>query len=259
MRLAIAALLVGALAGCSEGSYADQEKSVKGDTVRLFAELNAQAGLRAQETKATSYDIDIPYTALVLDRYEWGLEGSVYTDVTCPNGACGASLGTLVNPKVTPDMALRCPACGQELGTEIAGKAKPMFEVKSTSAPIIVVVRYVRRSFAHDPSSAVMVSSKTEQTVNIRPITETRAPGLYYAGGFYREVNAVVGVTAFVYKGGELRPVDAESVKKLTADPAETVSVSSMKTGTWDPIEKPLLPWLGRAPAAKPKEAPKKD
>src|SRR5688572_21038909 len=121
MRLAIAALLVGALVGCSEGSYADQEKWVKSDVGRFFAELNAQAGVGAQQAKATRYDIDIPYTSLVLNRYDWDLEGNVYPDLTCPNNACNAKIGTLVHAKGD----LRCPACGQDLGTELASRAKP--------------------------------------------------------------------------------------------------------------------------------------
>lgn len=261
MRFAMAALLVGALAGCSEGTYVEQQKWVRGDVARFFAELNAQAGVGAQEAKATQHDTEIPYTSLVLNRYDWAVEGNVYPDVTCSNGACGAKLGTMVSGGTD----LRCPACGQDLGTDLAGKAKPMFEEKSTTAPLVVIVRYVRRSLAHDPSSAVMVSSKTEQTISIKPWTETRGPGIYYAGGFYREVYSVIGTTGFVYRGGELSPIDAASVKKLTADPAEAVSPSAMKTGRWDPDEKPLLPWLGRAPAGKaapkdaPKEPPKKD
>jgi len=262
MRVAIAALAVAALAGCGGGPFPEQEKEVKVEMVRHFAELNAEAGLRAQEAKAARMDIDIAPTALVLNQYAWDLEGSVYPNVTCH--ACQAKLGTLA----TAVKEIRCPACNTDLKEELGrvGRAQPMFEIKSgNSLPIVVVVRYLRHSLAYDPSSAVMVSSKTEAMPehSIKSYTDVanRSQGsVYYAGGFYRVAGTALCTTAFVYKGGELHQVDPESVKKMTAESPENVPVSQMKLGRWGAVEVPRTPWLGKPPmegAAAPKETPK--
>lgn len=256
MRFTTAALAALVLAGCGGGPYPEQEKQVKAEVVRYFAELNAQAGARMQEAKAARTDIDLPPTSLVVNTYDWDLAGTVYENVTCSNSLCGAAIATLVSL----GSAVRCPACNTDLTTELAGggKGKPMFEIRSgTSLPIVVVVRYVRHARAYDPNSLVSVSAKTEATNPIKPITEERGTG-YYAGGFYRDATTTSCVTGFVFDGG-LNQIDPESVKKLTADPPENVSVGSMKLGRWGAVEKPVTPWLGRKPstAAAPKEEPK--
>jgi hypothetical protein len=114
---------------------------------------------------------------------------------------------------------------------------------------------------AYDPNSAVSVSSKVEAAHQIEPLTksENRGMGTYYAGGFYRTATSALCTTAFVYKGGELRQVHPDQVKKMIADPPENVPVGSMKLGRWGAVEVPLTPWLGRPPSAAsaPKEAPK--
>ena len=46
MRVAIAALFVAALAGCSDGPYPEQEKAVRALTKEYFAQLNADAGAK---------------------------------------------------------------------------------------------------------------------------------------------------------------------------------------------------------------------
>lgn len=257
MRLAIAALAAAALAGCSGGPFPEQEKRLRADIVRHFAELNAQAGARAQEAKATRTDIDIPPTSLVLNRYDWDIAGNVYPNVVCPNAACAAQLGT----KASPGTTLRCPACNHDLMEELTriGRGQPMFEIKSSnSLPIVVLVRYVRHAMVYDPNSAVSVSAKVEATHPIEGWTKERAPGTYYAGGFYRIASSALCTTAFVYKGGELRQVHPDQVKKMIADPPENVPVNSMKLGRWGAVEQPLIPWLGRPPAASaPKETPK--
>jgi len=259
MRLAIAVLAAAALAGCSDGPLSEQEKEVKAEVGRHFAELNAQAAARAQEAKLTKSDIDLPATALVLNRYDWDLNGAIYPDVECSNAACKAKLGTLASIGVE----LRCPACGQELMTELTrvGKSLPMFDLRSgTGLPVVVIVRYVRKSYAYDLTSAVLVSSKTESVISTKAFTdpENRGKGGYYANGLYRVTGTAIGTTGFVYRGRELHEIDPESVKKMTQDPPETVSVSSMKLGRWGGIEKPLMPWLGKPPTEAPaKETPK--
>jgi hypothetical protein len=258
MRLAIAVLAAAALAGCSDGPLGEQEKEVKVAVGRHFAELNAQAAARAQEAKLTKSDVDLPATALVLNRYDWDLNGAIYPDVECSNAACKAKLGKLASVGVE----LRCPECGQELMTELTrvGKSQPMFESKSTGLPIVVIVRYVRKSYAYDPTSSVLVSSKTESVISTKAFTdpENRAKGGFYANGLYRVTGTAIGTTGFVYRGGELHEIDPESVKKMVKDPPETVSVSSMKLGRWGGVEEPLTPWLGKPPTEAPAKAPPK-
>lgn len=250
MRVAIAVLAAAAVAGCSGGSFTEQEKRLRSEMVRYFAELNAQAGANAQEVKATKSDVDISPPALIIYRYDWDIAGNVYNNVLC--NACGAKIGILT----TPGTGLRCPACNTDLAEGI-GRAQPMFEVRSTTTPIIVLVRYVRHTLAHDPSSAVMISAKTETTHSIKPFTELdpRGRGAYYAGGFYRVTASAICTTGFVYKGGDLRQIDPPSVEKMIKDPPETPTVSSMKLGRWGAIEKPIMPWIGKPPISK--EAPK--
>src|SRR5262245_31515652 len=158
MRVAVAGLGVAGLAGCGGRSFAGQCRAGRGELVRHFAELNAEAGARAQDATAARADFDIAPTALVLNQYAWDIEGSVYPNVECH--ACHAKLGTLA----TTVKEIRCPACNTDLKEELnrVGRAQPMFEIKSTTTPIVVIVRYVRHSLAYDPSSAVMVTSKTE-------------------------------------------------------------------------------------------------
>jgi hypothetical protein len=257
MRVAIAVLSVAALAGCSGGPYSEQEKEVKSEVVRRFAELNAEAGARIQAARGTKTDIDVPATSLVVDQYDWDVAGSVYTNVSC--GSCQAKLGTRLSTPFRSD--LKCPSCGQDLKEALASKALPMFEIRSgTSLPIVVLVRYVRHTSALDPNSAVMVSTKTEATNPIKPYTdaEQRGHGAYYAGGLYRVTSTSLCTEGFVYKGGELRGIDPESVRKMMKDASEAVPVSSMKLGRWGAVEEPMTPWLGRAPSGTAvKEAPK--
>jgi hypothetical protein len=255
MRVAISALAAAVLAGCGGGSFTEQEKRLRNEMVLYFAELNAQAGANAQDLKATKSDVDISPPALITYRYDWDIAGNVYNNVVCANNACGAKIGILTNPGT----GLRCPACNTDLAEEMTriGRAQPMFEVRSTTTPILVIVRYVRHTLAHDPSSAVMVSAKTETTHSIKPLTdlEPRGRGAYYAGGFYRETASALCTAGFVYKGGDLHQMDPATVEKMTKDPPETPSVSSMKLGRWGAIEQPIMPWIGRPPIAK--EAPK--
>jgi len=258
MRLSIAALAAAVLAGCSEGSFSEQEKGVKAELERHFAELNAEAGARAQAAKATKYDGELAATSLVLNRYDWNIGGAVYQNLVCPNASCGAKIGTLFSAGTD----VRCPACNTVLADlKESGKAKPMFEIRSANTtPIVVIVRYVRHAFALDPNSTVAVSSKTEATNSIKLYTDTneRGRGAYYAGGLYRETASALCTTGFVFKGGTLREIDPASVKKMTQDPPETVSVSSMKLGRWGGIEEPLVGWLGKPPVGSAaKEAPK--
>ena len=260
MRFAMAVLATAALAGCGGGPFTEQEKEVKVEMVRHFAELNAQAGARVQEAKATRTDIDLLPTALVLNHYEWDIAGNVYDNVVCP--ACQAALGT----RASAGTEIRCPSCNQELMTELTriGRAKPMFEIKSgNQLPIVIIVRYVRHALAYDPNSAVMVSAKIEADPahSIKSYTDSaaRGQGMYYAGGFYRETASAFCTTGYVYQGGGLHQIDPESVKKLTADPPENVPVSAMKLGRWGAIEVPRTPWLGKSPAAAPKETPKSE
>lgn len=256
MRVAIAALAVAILAGCSGGSFTEQEKEVKAEVARYFAELNAEAGARAQQAKATRTDIDLPPTSLVLNQYEWDLAGSVYPNVTCHQ--CQTNLGT----RATATGSLLCPECGADLVPELTriGRGVPMFEIKSgNSLPIVVVVRYIRRSLAYDPNSAVLVSQKADASFPVKAFTDAdqRGHGAYYAGGFYRVTGASICRTGFVYRGGELRQIDPESVKKMTKDPPETVAVSAMKLGRSGALEDPLTPWIKGPSAKTPKEAPK--
>jgi hypothetical protein len=259
MRVAIAALAAAALAGCSGGPFPEQEKRLRSDMIRHFAELNAEAGVRAQEAKATKSDIDVPGTALVLNHYEWDLEGQIFPNVECINPSCLAKIGTLVLTDTRPESKLRCLVCNTDLREEMnrVGRGLPMFEIKSgNSLPIVVLVRYVRHSMVYDPNSLVSVSPKTEASNPIEPYTKER--GMLYAAGFYRTAASALCTTAFVYKGGELHQVDPRQVDKMIADPPENVPVNSMKLGRWGAVEKPLTPWLGRPPAASvPKEAPK--
>ena len=260
MRFAIAALAAVALAGCSDGPYSEQEKSIKVEMVRHFAELNAQAGERAQQTKGTKTDIDLAPTALTINRYEWDIAGFVYPDVVCHG--CQAKLGKLA----TTGADIRCPNCGLELLAELTrvGRGQPMFEIKSASnaTPIVVIVRYIRRSLAYDPNSAVMVSAKAEAAFPIKSYTdaEHRGQGAYYAGGFYRVTGSAICTTGFVYRGGALNQIDPDSVKKMVKDPPETVAVPAMKLGRWGAVEEPWTPWLGNPPAAAAaKDAPKSE
>lgn len=257
MRLTMAALAALVLAGCSGGPYSEQEKQVKAEVARYFAERNAQAGARIQEAKTTKTDIDIPDTSLVVSTYDWALDGVLYENVTCTNNSCQAQIGTLA----ATGSAVRCPACNHDLTTELAssGKGKPMFEIRSgTNLPIVVLVRYIRHTRVYDPNSLVSVSARTEATNPIKPITEERGSG-YYAGGFYREATTSVCAGGFVYRGGDLDAIDTASIEKMIKDPPENPSVSSMKLGRGGAVEKPLMPWLGRKPAAVtvPKEEPK--
>ena len=258
MRFTTAALAALVLAGCGGGPYSEQEKQVKVEVARYFAEMNAQAGARVQEAKATKTDIDVPPTSLVVNTYDWDLAGSLYENVTCTNNSCQAQIGTLA----ATGSAVHCPACNHDLTTELAssGKAKPMFEIRSAqgSLPLVVVVRYIRHTRVYDPNSLVSVSARTEATNSIRPLTDAEERGRsYYAGGFYRDATTSVCATGFVYKGGDLDQVDPKSVEKMIADPPETVAVGSMKLGRWGAVEKPLMPWFGRKPAAAPKAEPK--
>lgn len=256
MRFAMAALTAAALAGCSGGSFTEQEKEVKAEVARYFGELNAEAGARAQQAKATTSDIDVPATSLVLSQYEWDLAGSVYPNVACHQ--CQAQLGT----RATATGSLLCPECGADLVPELTriGRGVPMFDIKSgNSLPIVVLVRYVRRSLAYDPNSAVLVSQKADASFPVKAFTDAneRGKGAYYAGGFYRVSAASICTTGFVYRGGELRQIDTDSIKKMLKDPPETPSVSAMKLGRWGAVEEPLTPWI-KGPAAKTaKEAPK--
>ena len=254
MRVAFAALaVVAALSGCSEGSYSEQEKRIKVEVARYFAELNADASAAVQSAKATHADHEIAATALNPSRFEWDAAGSVYEGVVCPNGACGVELGMLASASEK----LRCPECNQELSPD---KAKPMFEIRSgTSMPIVILVRYVRRGLAYDPSSMVKVSARTEGDHLISELVDpaNRGKGRIYAGGMYRVVTSSLCTTAFVFKGGELRQVDPDNVKKMMGS-TEQVSSSGLKLGRWPAIEEPLKPWLGKKPTASaPKEEPK--
>jgi hypothetical protein len=254
MRVAFAALaVVAALAGCSEGSYSEQEKKLKLEVARYFAELNADASAAVQAAKSTHADHEISSTALNTSQYEWDAAGSVYENVVCPNGACGAELGMMA----TASEKLRCPQCNQELSPD---KAKPMLEIRSgTSMPIVILVRYVRRGLAYDPNSAVKVSARTENEHLISDLIDpaNRGKDRIYAGGYYRVVTSSLCTTAFVFKGGELRQVDPENVRKMMGS-SEQVSASGLKLGRWSAIEEPLKPWLGKKPAASAaKEEPK--
>lgn len=255
MRVAIAALAAAALAGCSGGSVQELEKQVKGEMVRHFADLNAAAAESNRAAKETRTDIDIPATALVVNRYEWDLNGMVHENVVCQN--CQESLGTMA----TIGVDLRCPACGAGLMEELArvGKGKPMFELKSgTATPIRVLVRYVRRMYAYDPNSAVTVSAKTAAqfpTIDAYTVADNRGKGAYYAGGFYRMTGAAIATAGFAYDGGSLRPLDRAWVKQQSGEPVEVATEGDKAQG---PVEKPLLPWLGKMPAAPaPKDPPK--
>lgn len=259
MRVAIAALFVAALAGCSDGPYPEQEKAVRSLVPAYFAQLNADAGAKEQAARAARTDIDLPPTSLVLNTYDWDIAGSVFKNVVCTQ--CQAKLGTRVTVPQSPE--IRCPACPAALATELngQGRALPMFEIRSgTNTPVIVLVRYVRHSKVYDSNSAVAVTSKTEASNPIKPYTdaEQRGRGAYFASGLYRESGSALCTTAFVYKGGQLNQVDPESVKKMIQDPPENPTVSSMKLGRWGAVEEPLVPWLGKPPVAGgAKEAPK--
>jgi hypothetical protein len=253
MRVALAALAVATLIGCSEGSFSEQEKKIKTELARYFAELNAEASASVQAAKSTKFDHEMSPSALNPSRYEWDVAGAVYEDVTCPNGACAAALGTMA----TTAEKLRCPECNQELTPD---KKKDMFEIRSgTNMPIVVLVRYIRKGLAYDPNSVVRVSPRIEggeHSISALTAAENRGTGLAYAGGFYRVATTSLCTTAFVFKGGELNQVDPDSVKKLMGS-SDTVTASGLKLGRWPAIEDPVKPWLGKAPVAAKKEEPK--
>lgn len=259
MRVAIAALFVAALAGCSDGPYTEQEKAVRAEATRYFDQLNADAGAKEQAARAARTDIDLPPTSLVINTYDWNIAGTVFKDVVCTG--CQAKLGTRI--LLQPTAELRCPACNTNLATELTtqGRGLPMFEIRSgTGTPVVALVRYVRHALVYDPNSAVSVSAKTEATNPIKPYTdsEQRGRGAYFASGLYREATSALCTTAFVYRGGQLNQVNPESVKSMVKDPPENPAVSSMKLGRWGAVEEPLVPWLGKPPVAGgTKEAPK--
>lgn len=257
MRFAISALAVAALAGCGGGPYQQQEREVRAETARYFADLNAEAETRAIDAKAVALEADLPASGLTLSRFDWDLNGSVFPNVVCPQ--CKAQLGWLA----TTGVDLKCPECATGLMEELAriGRAIPMFEIKSgQTLPIVVVVRYVRRMYVYDPNATVAVSAKAQANFPIDTYTarEPHNPRLYYAGGFYRLAGEALGMTGFVYRGGSLHQIDPDSIKKMTADPPETVPVSAMKIGPSAPVEIPLKPWLGKRPEGVTPKAPEK-
>ena len=256
MRVVIAVLAVAALAGCGGGPFPEQEREVKAEVARYFAELNSEAAARAIDAKAASAQVDVPPAALTLSRFDWDIAGSIFPNVVCPG--CKSELGTLA----TTGVDLKCPECGMALMEELAriGRAVPMFEIKSAqSLPIVIVVRYVRHVQVFDPNATVSVSAKTAATTPIDSYTtrERHDPKLYYANGFYRSAGDLLGVTGFVYRGGSLRQIDAKSIEQMTKDPPESVPVSSMTLGAAAPIETPIKPWIGKKPEAAGKAAPK--
>src|SRR5688572_5989017 len=115
MRVAIAALVLAALAGCSDGPYPQQEKEVRAEVPRYFAQLNAEAAAREQAARAARTDIDLPVTSLVVNTYDWDIAGSVFPNVVCTQ--CQAKLGSRI--VVPPATELRCPACNKELAAEL--------------------------------------------------------------------------------------------------------------------------------------------